>query len=202
MIYIHGGGFYEGASQWYPPNYLMEEDVVLVVPQYRLDALGIFYNTYVVDDAKSSEEINFLNITGFLSTKSNEIPGNAAFSDVILALNWVQMYIQHFGGNASCVTLFGQSSGGVMVSALAFSPAVPSTLFQRIIVQSGTAMSSWAVPNSPVKNARSIAALAGLGNNLTLSELNAGLLKLDARALLNATSIHYVSNKYRKKIMN
>lgn len=40
MVYIHGGGFSEGGAAWYPPNYLMESDIVLVVPQFRLDALG------------------------------------------------------------------------------------------------------------------------------------------------------------------
>lgn len=40
MVFIHGGGLHEGASSWYPPNYLLEENIVLVVPQYRLDALG------------------------------------------------------------------------------------------------------------------------------------------------------------------
>lgn len=44
MVYIHGGGFYEGGSSWYPPNYLLEEDIVLVVPQFRLDALGEWYD--------------------------------------------------------------------------------------------------------------------------------------------------------------
>lgn len=40
MVYIHGGGFYSNNLDHYPPNYMMERDIVLVVVQYRLDALG------------------------------------------------------------------------------------------------------------------------------------------------------------------
>uniref|UniRef100_A0A182SMU1 COesterase domain-containing protein n=1 Tax=Anopheles maculatus TaxID=74869 RepID=A0A182SMU1_9DIPT len=40
IVYVHGGGFYDGAIYHYPPNYIMEKDVVLVVPQYRLGVLG------------------------------------------------------------------------------------------------------------------------------------------------------------------
>lgn len=41
MLYIHGGGFYEGSTTYFPPNYLMEKDIVLVVIQYRLGPLGL-----------------------------------------------------------------------------------------------------------------------------------------------------------------
>lgn len=41
MVYIHGGGFSENNAFQYPPNYFLERDVVLVVIQYRLDALGM-----------------------------------------------------------------------------------------------------------------------------------------------------------------
>lgn len=40
MVYIHGGGFYSHNAADYPPNYMMERDIVLVVIQYRLDILG------------------------------------------------------------------------------------------------------------------------------------------------------------------
>lgn len=40
MVYIHGGGYYLHNAEEFPPNYLMERDIVLVVVQYRLDILG------------------------------------------------------------------------------------------------------------------------------------------------------------------
>lgn len=40
LVYIHGGSFSSGNNAEYPPHYLLERDIVLVVPNYRLDALG------------------------------------------------------------------------------------------------------------------------------------------------------------------
>ena len=42
IVFIHGGGFSMGASAsaLYGPDYLMEENIVLVTIQYRLGALG------------------------------------------------------------------------------------------------------------------------------------------------------------------
>lgn len=100
MVYIHGGGFYDGGSLHHPPHYMLEKDIVMVVPQYRLGPLG------------------------FLSTKSLTIPGNAGLFDVLLALDWVQQHISHFGGDANQVTLYGQSAGAAIVSALSYSPIV------------------------------------------------------------------------------
>jgi hypothetical protein len=40
MVYIHGGSFRIGSAQEFWPNYLLEKDIVLVVPQYRLGPLG------------------------------------------------------------------------------------------------------------------------------------------------------------------
>ena len=52
MIWIHGGAFIFGGVAIYDPSYIMEEDVVLVTIQYRL------------------------NIFGFMSTEDSEAPGN------------------------------------------------------------------------------------------------------------------------------
>lgn len=40
MIYIHGGTFSSGSNAEFPPSYLLERDIVLAVPNYRLNALG------------------------------------------------------------------------------------------------------------------------------------------------------------------
>lgn len=49
MIYIHGGGFLSGSSNFYKGKYLVENNVVLVVINYRLGVLGKFnhHNTIV-----------------------------------------------------------------------------------------------------------------------------------------------------------
>ncbi|MPC70887.1 Esterase E4 [Portunus trituberculatus] len=42
MVWIHGGGFYYGSTQHYLPHILIDQDVVLVLVQYRLGVLGRF----------------------------------------------------------------------------------------------------------------------------------------------------------------
>lgn len=87
-------------------------DVVVVTVQYRL---GIF---------------------GFLSTGDKHMPGNRGFLDVVAALRWVQGNIASFGGDPNCVTIFGNSAGGIIVSSLLLSP-MSAGLFHRAISQSG-----------------------------------------------------------------
>lgn len=40
LFYIHGGSFSTGSNAEFPASYVLEHNVVLVVPNYRLDALG------------------------------------------------------------------------------------------------------------------------------------------------------------------
>ena len=63
--------------------------------------------------------------------------GNLGFVDMQSALGWVQRNIANFGGDASKVTIFGQSSGGTAVFALLASPASRS-LFSRAMSLSGS----------------------------------------------------------------
>lgn len=42
MVYVHGGRFIGNSAEQYPPNYLLERDIVLVVIQFRLNVLGKF----------------------------------------------------------------------------------------------------------------------------------------------------------------
>lgn len=46
------------------------------------------------------------------------MPGNRGFLDVVAALRWVQGNIAPFGGDPNCVTIFGNSAGGMIVSSL------------------------------------------------------------------------------------
>ena len=102
MVWIHGGAFTSGSnsSEFYGPKLLMIEDIVLVSINYRLGALG------------------------FLSLQNPElgVPGNAAFKDMVMALQWVQANIEYFSGDASNVTIFGESAGSGSVHLLVLSP--------------------------------------------------------------------------------
>lgn len=159
MLFIHGGAFETGSAFQYPPSYLLDKDVVLVVPEYRLGVLG------------------------FLSTQSETIPGDAAMMDVILALKWTRSFITNFGGDPERITVFGHSSGGAMVSALVLSPNVPESLFQRAIIQSGSFFSTRAFDYNPVRSAVAIAK-EGCGPSNTIEEVNDCLMNMDVKKLL------------------
>lgn len=113
MVWIHGGGFVGGAGslRWYSGDQLaIRGDVVLVSVNFRQGVLGHLYLPGVSQ-------------------------GNMALLDVVAALEWVKRNIAAFGGNPDNVTVFGQSSGGVAISALLAMPAAKD-LFRRAIVQS------------------------------------------------------------------
>ena len=40
MVWIHGGGYQEGANIQYPSHFLAAMDVIVVVPNYRLGIIG------------------------------------------------------------------------------------------------------------------------------------------------------------------
>lgn len=121
MVYIHGGGYRTGCGNYncYGPNVLLERDVILVAFNYRLGPLG------------------------FLSTGDSVVPGNNGLKDQNLALRWVKNNIHYFGGNPSRITIFGQSAGGASVHLHILSPKSRG-LFQSAILQSGSALMSWA----------------------------------------------------------
>lgn len=168
MVYIHGGGFYLHSAKEYPPNYLMERDIILVVIQYRLDGLG------------------------FLSTNSKEIPGNAGLMDSLQAIQFIKENVKYFGGDPNKITIFGQSSGAAMVSTLVLSPIVPQNLFHQAIIQSGSIFGKWAYTVDPVNEARSIAKAAGLNPNQSLSWLNRAFMTMSVYDLLKAVDKYQV----------
>lgn len=166
MVYIHGDFLYDGSTLEAAPGYLLEEDVVLVGVRYRLGPFG------------------------FLSTMTEDIPGNAGISDVILALQWIQKHIAAFGGDPERVTLFGQVAGSALINILTMSPAVPEGLFHQVIYHSGSALSPAFITDSPVPAAKDIGKIAGCKNFNKVESLNKCLRKLNTTALLEAFSIH------------
>ncbi|XP_055301885.1 esterase SG1-like [Sitodiplosis mosellana] len=172
LVMVHGGTFSSGSNAELPPSYLLEHDIVLVVPNYRLNALG------------------------FLSTKTAEIPGNAGALDVLFVLKWVKRNIKYFGGNPNKITVMGQSSGAAMVSSLLLSPLVPNHLFQQMIIHSGSVFAPWTHALDPVAYAKDIAYRAKVPKNSSLQEINDAFMKMDVYDLIKAANQHFVISFY------
>lgn len=120
MVWFHGGGFQSGSgdSHIYGPEYLVEEGVVVVTANYRLEALG------------------------FLCMDTKEVPGNAGMKDQVAVLRWVRDNIAQFGGDPQNVTIFGESAGGSSVTYHILSP-MSKGLFHKVIAQSGCFFNNW-----------------------------------------------------------
>lgn len=142
MIFIHGGGFALGTGQDYGPDYLLDENVILVTINYRLGPLGFF------------------------STGNEIVPGNNGLKDQTLAIKWVHQNIKAFGGDSKRITLFGVSSGGVSVHYHMFSPLTKG-LFHAGISQSGTVfgISSLMKSKDVVANSKQLAEFVGCPAN-------------------------------------
>jgi carboxylesterase type B len=109
MFYIYGGGFVEGNSldHIYGPEYLLDQEVVIVVPNYRVGPFGTTRTVTILTN---------WTVLGFLSTQDMVVPGNSGLKDQLLALQWTHENIHLFGGNARKITIFGQSAGSASVT--------------------------------------------------------------------------------------
>ncbi|KAF5306936.1 hypothetical protein FQA39_LY00166 [Lamprigera yunnana] len=136
MVFFHPGGFQVGSgnSEEYGPQYLLDHDIVLVVPNYRLATLG------------------------FLSTGDKEAPGNNGLKDQLQALKWVKENIASFGGDPDAVTIAGSSAGATSVTLHLVSP-LSKGLFHNAIAMSGSSFGSLPVPNNQMKLAKKQAQL-------------------------------------------
>lgn len=118
--------------------------------------------------------------------------------DSIQALKFIKENIEYFGGDPNQITVFGQSSGAVMVSALVISPAVPNDLFQRAIIQSGSIYSTWSYSTSSdvIEDAQLIAKAAGMNPKRSISTLNQIFKKLSVSSLLMAANRSRVCKQF------
>lgn len=76
-----------------------------------------------------------LGIFGFLRLSQLGIDGNMALHDVITSLQFIKSHIKHFSGDASTLTLAGQSSGAELIKTLLSTPSADA-LFNRAILHS------------------------------------------------------------------
>jgi acetyl esterase/lipase len=120
LVYIHGGGNYEGSSALGGDDgddgyaVLARRMQAVVVPiQYRLGLLG------------------------FLVAEGVGVTGNFGVGDCLAALTFIAGIARAVGGDPGRVTVMGQSSGGTNILALLAAPGARG-LFQSAISLSGS----------------------------------------------------------------
>ncbi len=119
MVWIHGGGNYEGRGQDPPLGpALARMGVVVVSFNYRLGVFG------------------FLAHPALTAESPHHSSGNYGLLDQIEALKWVRANISKFGGDPGVVTIFGESAGAADACLLMTSP-LAAGYFQRAILESG-----------------------------------------------------------------
>lgn len=112
MVWIFGGSFVMGSNRLDISELAAFGDVVVVVMNYRV---GIY---------------------GFLKSDTKAFETNIGLHDQVLALKWVHDNIESFGGDASQVTIFGESAGAISVGFHLMSN-YSKPYFKRAILESG-----------------------------------------------------------------
>lgn len=145
LFFIHGGAFVEGSGylplydsakgatvgNLYDGSYLAAAgDMVVVTINYRLGALGFL----ALDNAVENPAVG------------GPLRGNFGILDQQAALDWVQKYIGAFGGDATRVTVAGESAGAMSAGLHLFSAPDSATRFQAAIMESNPVGSVYRTP--------------------------------------------------------
>lgn len=120
MVWIYGGGLENGSAAvpLYAGDQLARRGVIVVTANYRLGVFG------------------FLALPALSAESRHHRSGDYGLLDQLAALEWVRRNIAAFDGDPGNVTVFGQSSGSISISALTASPLAKG-LFQKAIGESG-----------------------------------------------------------------
>lgn len=121
LVWIHGGSNRAGYSgdELYEASLLAKKTNSIVVSfNYRLGFLGAFYSEYFQDENEIDRSGNFVTL------------------DSIAALKWVHKNIHALGGDATNITIAGESAGCINVWGLIQTP-LAKDLFKRAYCSSG-----------------------------------------------------------------
>jgi para-nitrobenzyl esterase len=124
LLWIHGGGFVEGAASpaMYNGEQLARMGIVVVSINYRLGIMGFFAFPELTQES------------------SHHASGNYGLLDIVAALQWTRRNIGAFGGDPARVTIAGQSAGATAEELLIASPLAKG-LFHAAIIESGATLS-------------------------------------------------------------
>ncbi|ULE33883.1 carboxylesterase/lipase family protein [Mycobacterium sp. IDR2000157661] len=131
MVWIHGGGFFNGSGDLYDARRLVSQgDIVVVTINYRLGALGFLADPALGRDPRRHDAI-----------------GNYGLADQQAALRWVRDNIAAFGGDPDRVTIAGESAGGMAVCDHLVAPG-SAGLFRAAIIQSAPCQAQYDLPTA------------------------------------------------------
>lgn len=114
-VWIYGGGYVSGYSDKFDGSNIAGDDIIVVTMNFRLGFLGLLAHTVIANN-------NPQNTSGFF-----------AIQDQRLALNWIHDNVGNFGGDASRITLGGQSSGAGSVVLHVVGPRSQGLISQALI---------------------------------------------------------------------
>jgi carboxylesterase type B len=129
FVWVHGGAHSHGCSAEDIPSLFNgtnmiaysppDQPVIIITINYRLGVLADMFLTELVEE-------------------DPEWPtaGNYMYLDMLSALRWIKKNIRDYGGDATNVSLFGQSAGGLSVTDLGAVKG-SSGLYRSAISQSG-----------------------------------------------------------------
>ena len=168
FFWIYGGALTSGASreQLYDGARLAARGIVVVSINYRLGVLG-----WLAHPELSAES-------------PDGVSGNYGLLDQIEALRWVRRNIRAFGGDASNVTIAGESAGGLSVMYLMAAPAARG-LFSKAIAESAYMISTPELKQRHFGSAAAEDSGTRLAAALHKPDL-AALRAMDAQALTDA----------------
>ncbi len=174
LVFIHGGSLMTGQSSYnqYNGEAFAKRGIVFVTITYRLNVFGYYANDELVAESP------------------NGTTGNYGLLDQIQALKWINANIAAFGGDASNITIAGESAGSSSVNALCVSP-LSEGLFKRAIAES-----SGIVPITPYHTFRTMDEAKKTGDDI-LKEYR----KKSVEELRSVSAERLVKTEYRNDSM-
>jgi carboxylesterase type B len=169
IVYIHSGAFAGGSANMGKLYHVAHRDIIAISFNYRVGALG------------------------FACLGTEEIPGNAGLKDQLAALKWINKNIKKFGGDPNKITLAGFSVGATMAELHAISKHTDG-LFNKLILDSGSALAPFAVNRDPVSTAKNIALSMGYNGTGDVKELTKFYLEAPIKYLASKSVNFFLPN--------
>jgi para-nitrobenzyl esterase len=160
LVYIYGGAFQngDGSQPEYDGESMARKGIVAVSINHRNGIFGFFVHPQLVTESP------------------HHAAGNYGLLDQVAALEWVQKNIVAFGGDPKRVTIAGESSGSISVSALMASP-LSRNLIAGAVGESGSIFYRAEYPLASLTDAAQdgtkFAAAAGAGTLAVLRAMSA-----------------------------